>query len=86
MTVLLTDLPNHLEDLRLVAFPNLHTVLHCHDDVLGLVLSSMLGTLLSRSCGAGQGRGGGGRVSKGVEHIKLNKLENSTFCILHSCL
>ena len=42
--------PDEFEDFRLVPLPDLHPVLHGHDDILGLVLSSVLGALLSGTC------------------------------------
>lgn len=39
-------LQDDFEDLRAVLLPDLHALLHGHDDVLGLVLRSVLGALL----------------------------------------
>lgn len=39
-------LQDDLEDLWTVLLPDLHPLLHGHDDILGLVLSSVLGALL----------------------------------------
>lgn len=41
------DLPDEIEDFRFVPFPDLHPVLHGHNDVLSAVLSAVLGALLS---------------------------------------
>lgn len=35
-------IPDELEDLRFVPLPDLHAVLHGHDDVLRAIFSTML--------------------------------------------
>lgn len=39
-------LPDEFEDLWFVPFPDLHPVLHGHNNILSAVFSSMLGALL----------------------------------------
>lgn len=37
---------NQLKHFRSIFLPYLHSLLHCHDDILGLVFCAMLGALL----------------------------------------
>lgn len=41
---------DQVKDLWLVPLPDFHAILHCHDEILGAVFSSMLRALLCCSC------------------------------------
>lgn len=64
-------LPDEFEDLWFVPFPDLHPVLHGHNDILSAVFSTMLGALL--------------RSAWMLNRNVLDVTPNSTRCLNTTC-